>query len=115
MSFRKTLLAATLLSVPMAATANAQSWDPRVTGVYVGAGLGTNYLDDSDSNNGISVSFEWGWAGVLSVGYGFGNGLPRSRGQLSPERRRHHLELGRQHPALDRHGPQLRRDDQRAV
>ena len=75
MSFRKTLLAATLLSVPMAATANAQSWDPRVTGVYVGAGLGTNYLDDSDSNNGISVSFEWGWAGVLSVGYGFGNGL----------------------------------------
>lgn len=75
MSLKKALLAATLLSLPMAATANAQSWDPRVTGVYVGAGLGTNFLDDSDSNNGISVSFEWGWAGVLSVGYGFGNGL----------------------------------------
>ena len=75
MSFKKTLLAATLLSLPMAATANAQSWDPRVQGIYVGAGLGTNFLDDSDSNRGISASFEWGWAGVLSVGYGFGNGL----------------------------------------
>jgi OOP family OmpA-OmpF porin len=75
MSLKNTLLAATLLSLPVAATANAQSWDPRVTGVYIGAGLGTNYLDDSDSNLGISASFEWGWAGVLSVGYGFGNGL----------------------------------------
>ncbi len=74
MSFRKTLLAATLLSLPMAATANAQSWDPRVQGIYVGAGLGANYLDDSDSDF-TSTSFEWGWAGVLSVGYGFGNGL----------------------------------------
>ncbi|MEO3473194.1 OmpA family protein [Roseomonas sp. CAU 1739] len=75
MSFKKTLLAATLLSLPMVATANAQSWDPRVQGIYIGAGLGTNFLDDSDSNRGISISFEWGWAGVLSVGYGFGNGL----------------------------------------
>ena len=74
MSFRKTLLAATLLSVPMAATANAQSWDPRVQGIYVGAGLGANYLDTADSDR-TSISFEWGWAGVLSVGYGFGNGL----------------------------------------
>ena len=75
MTFRKTLLAATLLSLPMAATANAQSWDPRTTGIYIGAGLGTNFLDDSDSNRGISASFEWGYIGVLSVGYGFGNGL----------------------------------------
>lgn len=75
MSFKKTLLAATLLSLPMAATANAQSWDPRVQGIYIGAGLGTNFLDDSDSDRNISISFEWGWAGVLSVGYGFGNGL----------------------------------------
>ncbi|MEO3470730.1 OmpA family protein [Roseomonas sp. CAU 1739] len=75
MSLKKALLAATLLSLPMVATANAQSWDPRVQGIYIGAGLGTNFLDDSDSNRGISISFEWGWAGVLSVGYGFGNGL----------------------------------------
>jgi OOP family OmpA-OmpF porin len=72
MSFKKTLLAATLLSLPIAA--NAQSWDPRVQGVYVGAGLGTNYLMGT-SQDGTDVNFEWGWAGVLSVGYGFGNGL----------------------------------------
>ena len=75
MSLKKALLAATLLSLPMAATANAQSWDPRVQGIYVGAGLGANYLDNSDADRNISISFEWGWAGVLSVGYGFGNGL----------------------------------------
>ena len=74
MSLKKALLAATLLSLPMAATANAQSWDPRVQGIYVGAGIGANYLDSS-SDQGVEVSFEWGWAGVLSVGYGFGNGL----------------------------------------
>ena len=76
MSFRKTLLAATLLSLPM--VANAQGWDPRVQGVYVGAGLGTNYLDTtSGTAAGVNtdVNFEWGYAGVLSVGYGFGNGL----------------------------------------
>lgn len=76
MSFKKTLLAATLLSLPIAA--NAQSWDPRVQGIYVGAGLGTNYLQSTtDTIAGVSteVSYEWGWAGVLSVGYGFGNGL----------------------------------------
>ena len=75
MSLKKALLAATLLSLPMAATANAQSWDPRVTGVYIGAGLGTNYLDDSEAERRTTISFEWGYAAVLSVGYGFGNGL----------------------------------------
>jgi OOP family OmpA-OmpF porin len=63
--------------------ANAQSWDPRVQGVYVGAGLGGNYLmgqSDTITNapvNGrnVDVGFEWGYAGVISVGYGFGNGL----------------------------------------
>ena len=74
MSFRKTLLAATLLSLPMAAQAQTSWGDPRVRGVYVGAGLGTNYLQSS-SDQGVEASFEWGWAGVLSVGYGFGNGL----------------------------------------
>jgi outer membrane protein OmpA-like peptidoglycan-associated protein len=72
MSLKKALLAATLLSLPMAA--NAQGWDPRVQGVYVGAGFGANYLQGS-SDSGLDVGFEWGYAGVLSVGYGFGNGL----------------------------------------
>jgi len=79
MSFKKTLLAATLLSLPMAA--NAQGWDPRVQGFYVGLGGGANYLQgQSDSigapiNRGVDVNFEWGYVGVLSAGYGFGNGL----------------------------------------
>ena len=72
MSLKKALLAATLLSLPMAA--QAQGWDPRVRGVYVGAGLGANYLQGS-SDAGLDIGFEWGWAGALSVGYGFGNGL----------------------------------------
>jgi len=78
MNFKKTLLAATLLSLPMAATAQAQSWDPRVQGIYVGAGAGFNYLMGSDStvaNRSVDIGFEWGYVGVLSVGYGFGNGL----------------------------------------
>ena len=74
MSLKKALLAATLLSLPMAAQAQTSWGDPRVRGVYVGAGLGTNYLQSS-SDQGVEASFEWGWAGVLSVGYGFGNGL----------------------------------------
>lgn len=78
MSLKKALLAATLLSLPLAATAQAQSWDPRVQGIYVGAGAGFNYLMGSDDTIGgrtVDVGFEWGFAGVLSVGYGFGNGL----------------------------------------
>jgi outer membrane protein OmpA-like peptidoglycan-associated protein len=81
MSLKKALLAATLLSLPMAA--QAQSWDPRVQGIYVGAGAGFNYLmgsSDTIANDltgvrSLDVGFEWGFAGVLSVGYGFGNGL----------------------------------------
>jgi len=73
MSLRKALLAATLLSLPLAA-AQAQGWDPRVQGVYVGAGAGFNYLQGS-SDSGIDAGFGWGFGGVLSVGYGFGNGL----------------------------------------
>jgi len=76
MNFKKTLLAATLLSLPMAA--QAQSWDPRVQGLYVGAGAGFNYLsttDDVIGNRSVDFSFAWGFAGVVSVGWGFGNGL----------------------------------------
>lgn len=42
MTLRKTLLAATLLAMP--AAAHAQSWDPRVQGIYIGLGAGANYL-----------------------------------------------------------------------
>ncbi|PHK93594.1 hypothetical protein CR162_17575, partial [Pseudoroseomonas rhizosphaerae] len=83
MSLKKALLAATVLALPLAAQAQP------VTGVYVGAGAGYNYLQDSD----ISVSgagalgtargpsrkldgeFDNGFGGVISLGYGFGNGV----------------------------------------
>jgi OmpA-OmpF porin, OOP family len=83
MNFKKALLAATVLALP--AVAQAQP----ITGVYVGAGAGYNYMQDSDitsrggtfaagpSNALTGVEAEWddGFGGVISVGYGFGNGL----------------------------------------
>jgi OOP family OmpA-OmpF porin len=82
MTFRKALLAATMLALPLAAQAQP------VTGFYIGAGAGVNMLQESDINlsgpavagltgpqrNG-SVEFNYGYVGVLSLGYGYGNGL----------------------------------------
>lgn len=68
MSLKKALLAATVLSLPIAAQAQP------VTGIYVGAGAGVNYLQ-STKDRGIEISTDLGYVGVLSVGYGFGNGL----------------------------------------
>ncbi|MDB5370184.1 MAG: OmpA family protein, partial [Roseomonas sp.] len=74
MNFKKALLAATVLALPLAAQAQP------ITGVYVGAGAGYNYLQDADlsipgQSGSVSAEFENGIVGVLSVGYGFGNGL----------------------------------------
>ena len=76
MSLRKALLAATVLALPV--TAEAQP----VRGFYVGGGIGGNFMDDLDTTLSLptgplrgSVSFHPGFAGVISVGYGFGNGL----------------------------------------
>jgi outer membrane protein OmpA-like peptidoglycan-associated protein len=80
MSLKKALLAATMLALPLAAQAQP------VNGVYVGAGAGVNWLQGSDVelNNRFggttasrtgSVDFNMGWAGVISLGYGFGNGV----------------------------------------
>ncbi len=83
MSLKKALLAATVLALPM--TAQAQ----QVRGLYVGAGAGVNWLAESDvelggrtftqgltarERNG-NVETNLGWVGVLSLGYGFGNGV----------------------------------------
>jgi outer membrane protein OmpA-like peptidoglycan-associated protein len=68
MSLKKALLAATVLSLPIAAQAQP------VTGIYVGAGAGVNYLQSS-KDSGVEISTDLGYVGVLSVGYGFGNGL----------------------------------------
>ena len=68
MSFRRLLLAATLLAAPFAAGAQP------VAGLYLGAGAGLNFVPDA-SDQGVRLSTkDPGFAGVLSLGWGFGNG-----------------------------------------
>jgi OOP family OmpA-OmpF porin len=77
MSLKKTLLAATMLALPLAAQAQP------VTGLYVGAGIGLNALmeTDVDLNNRFAAprtgtaEFNYGYVGVISLGWGFGNGV----------------------------------------
>ena len=74
MSLKKTLLAATVLSLPLAAQAQP------VTGLYVGAGIGANYRQDTGNDatgGGVSVKnrTSWGYTALASIGWGFGNGL----------------------------------------
>ncbi|MGG5822131.1 outer membrane protein, partial [Falsiroseomonas sp. HW251] len=86
MSLRKALLAATVLALPVAAQAQP------VTGLYVGAGAGVNWLSESDlkpqtpavnaATGAGKVSFNTGFVGVVSLGYGFGNGV-RVEGEFS--------------------------------
>jgi len=71
MNFKKTLIAATVLALPMAAQAQP------VEGFYVGAGAGLNWLQDQtfSGTGGTTVSFDMGYGGVISLGWGFGNGI----------------------------------------
>jgi OOP family OmpA-OmpF porin len=78
MTFKKTLLAAAAV-VALPVLAQAQP----VSGLYLGAGIGGNLLQETDAtfkvpgepNSKDSIDFSWGYAGVLSLGWGFGNGL----------------------------------------
>ena len=95
MNFRTSLMAATMLALPVLAQAQP------VSGVYVGAGAGANFANDISKTfsvpsglpssftapNGTvvtpstatrpraNVSLIEGFTGVGSVGYGFGNGI----------------------------------------
>jgi len=87
MKLRSALLAATVLAAPVAAKAEA------ISGLYIGAGAGANFLQDENiksvafPNVGIpptnlrsgglqtKARFDTGFVGVVSVGYGIGNGL----------------------------------------
>ena len=86
MTLRKAALAATILSLPLAAQAQP------VTGLYVGAGVGANFRLDPDGDYSrslvstlgaptntatgkVKASTEPNIMGVVSVGWGFGNGL----------------------------------------
>jgi len=86
MKLRNALLAATVLAAaPVAAKAQA------ISGLYIGAGAGVNFLQDEsisslsfpnrrdivfgNNTGGANVKFDAGFVGVASVGWGFGNGL----------------------------------------
>jgi hypothetical protein len=76
MKFRGALLATAISILPLA-VANAQAID----GLYVGAGLGLNYLQRESFQGSTPGSATGtlrsglGPAVVLSLGWGFGNGL----------------------------------------
>jgi OmpA-OmpF porin, OOP family len=75
MKFSTFLLAATTLALPGVAAAQP------VTGLYVGAGAGANLLQNESLSAvpGLqpkrSLTFDTGFAGNASIGWGFGNGL----------------------------------------
>jgi len=85
MKLRSALLAATVLALPFAA--NAQP----VTGLYIGGGAGVNFTQKEQvksisfptlgtafvGNNSTSANLKGsaGFVGVISLGWGFGNGL----------------------------------------
>ncbi|MBC9206499.1 OmpA family protein [Roseomonas aerophila] len=95
MKFRHLLLAATaVVALPGMAMAQS-SWLPTaaaqpIQGVYLGAGAGWNhygknnltaqggnaaYFDATGASRQGNANFDEGFVGVLSVGYGFGNGF----------------------------------------
>jgi OOP family OmpA-OmpF porin len=109
MKFRHLLLAATAaLALPGAAMAQS-SWMPTasaqpITGVYIGAGLGWNHYGSNNMTAqgrnalaydaaGLSrqgnLDFKEGGIGVLSLGYGFGNGF---RTEIEGSYRRNELD-----------------------
>src|SRR6478736_6008459 len=96
MTLKRALLAATILAAPLVAPL-AASAQP-VTGLYIGAGAGVNWVqspskfdlsgesrDVSAGNFGLpsnvtvnnvgKANFHTGWGGVASIGWGFGNGF----------------------------------------
>ena len=97
MKLRSALLAATVLALPFAASAQP------VTGLYVGLGAGVNITGQEDVKNlssptlaplgaGIatvgSLNSSTGFAGVVSAGWGFGNGL---RAEIEGNYRYNHI------------------------
>ncbi len=76
MRFRGALLATTVLAAPIAA--KAQPFE----GLYIGAGAGYNYLQEIDVRPSpglytpeLKIQGNSGWAGLGSIGWGFGNGV----------------------------------------
>jgi outer membrane protein OmpA-like peptidoglycan-associated protein len=90
MSLRSALLASSLLALPLFLPSIAQAQPQPLSGVYIGGGAGVNFMQDADldaqgrlgntlrgrgvSRNG-TLKTDTGGVGVLSIGYGFGNGV----------------------------------------
>ena len=68
---RNALMIATIVAAPLSAMAQP------INGLYVGAGVGYNYMTDWKLKNGTNAKYrtDGGFVGLGSVGYGFGNGL----------------------------------------
>ncbi len=92
MRFRQVLLAATMLALPLVAAAGGAQ--AQVNGLYIGSAVGGNFAsaattknhpvgrysqDSSQSSNTFGTGFQGNWntgvAGVVNMGYGFGNGF----------------------------------------
>ena len=93
MTLKRALLAATILAAPLVAPL-AASAQP-VTGLYIGLGAGANWINSPSKfdlsgestpgnfglgpnttiNNAGKANFKTGYAGVASLGWGFGNGF----------------------------------------
>jgi len=76
MKFRSALAAATMLALPIAATAQP------VTGLYVGGGAGVNIMQDEGAKASVGTTSTGGWlkshvgpAFSVDLGYGLGNGF----------------------------------------
>jgi len=69
MKFRNALLGATLMTLPAAAFAQP------VSGLYVGGGAGVNWLMPQSVGAAGDTKTHLGFAGVASMGWGYGNGL----------------------------------------
>ncbi|MBL6455344.1 OmpA family protein [Belnapia sp. T6] len=88
MSLKRALLATTAVALPLLAGLGTASAQP-VTGLYIGAGAGANWVNSPErfepASEGFTIggqrntvgkaNFNTGWVGVLSLGWGFGNGL----------------------------------------
>ena len=100
MKIRSVLLAATALALPVAAMAQP------INGVYVGGGVGFDYLNTLNGKNlvipvgplgqGVPVNSahltsNGGFVGLASVGWGFGNGL---RAEVEGNYRQNHVRVG---------------------
>jgi opacity protein-like surface antigen len=86
MKFRSTLLAATILALPVVAKAQTYAtnvgYAAPISGVYVGGGVGANFsqeqnttITDQNLSGSGKFKFNAGPAAKLYVGYGFGNGF----------------------------------------